>query len=98
VAATTAASRKTQRTLAYKWPTNLGLSPTHCVDVEGLVRAKLGLIRPYLSLVMKTGSSIRRRGDPDALPQHSGEGSSRRGFRSEPVCLRHLLPQDDPLT
>jgi LmbE family N-acetylglucosaminyl deacetylase len=56
VAATTAAaSRKTQRVLAYESPTSLGFSPTHFVDVEGLVEAKLGLIRVHLSQVMKNG-------------------------------------------
>jgi LmbE family N-acetylglucosaminyl deacetylase len=53
--ATAAASRKTQRVLAYESPTSLGFSPTHFVDVEGLVEAKLNLIRVHLSQVMKNG-------------------------------------------
>ena len=54
-AATAAASRKTQRVLAYESPTSLGFSPTHFVDAEGLVEAKLNLIRVHLSQVMKNG-------------------------------------------
>lgn len=54
-AATAAASRKAQRVLAYESPTSLGFSPTHFVDVEGLVEAKLNLIRVHLSQVMKNG-------------------------------------------
>jgi LmbE family N-acetylglucosaminyl deacetylase len=54
-AATAAASRKTQRVLAYESPTSLGFSPTHFVDVEDFVEAKLGLIRAHLSQVMKNG-------------------------------------------
>jgi LmbE family N-acetylglucosaminyl deacetylase len=54
-AATAAAARKTQRVLCYETPTSLGFSPTHFVDVDGLVEAKLGLIRAHLSQVMKNG-------------------------------------------
>lgn len=54
-AATAAAARKSQRVLSYETPTSLGFSPTHFVDVEGLVEAKLGLIRAHLSQVMKNG-------------------------------------------
>ncbi len=54
-AATTAAARRTQRVLCYESPTSLGFSPTHFVDVDGLVEAKLGLIRAHLSQVMKNG-------------------------------------------
>ena len=54
-AATAAAARRTQRVLCYESPTSLGFSPTHFVDVDGLVEAKLGLIRAHLSQVMKNG-------------------------------------------
>jgi LmbE family N-acetylglucosaminyl deacetylase len=54
-AATVAAARRTQRVLCYESPTSLGFSPTHFVDVDGLVEAKLGLIRAHLSQVMKNG-------------------------------------------
>lgn len=54
-AATAAAARKAQRVLCYESPTSLRFSPTHFVDVEGLVEAKLGLIRAHLSQVMKNG-------------------------------------------
>ena len=54
-AATAAAARRTQRVLCYESPTSLGFSPTHFVDVGGLVEAKLGLIRAHLSQVMKNG-------------------------------------------
>ena len=54
-AATAAAARRTQRLLCYESPTTLGFSPTHFVDVDGLVEAKLGLIRAHLSQVMKNG-------------------------------------------
>ena len=54
-AATTAAARRTQRVLCYESPTSLRFSPTHFVDVDGLVEAKLGLIRAHLSQVMKNG-------------------------------------------
>ena len=54
-ASTAAAARRTQRMLCYESPTSLGFSPTHFVDVDGLVEAKLGLIRAHLSQVMKNG-------------------------------------------
>ena len=54
-AATAAAARMTQRVLCYESPTSLGFSPTHFVDVGGLVEAKLGLVRAHLSQVMKNG-------------------------------------------
>ena len=54
-AATAAAARRTQRVLCYESPTSLRFSPTHFVDVGGLVEAKLGLIRAHLSQVMKNG-------------------------------------------
>jgi LmbE family N-acetylglucosaminyl deacetylase len=54
-AATAAAARRTQRVLCYESPTSLGFSPTHFVNVDGLVEAKLGLIRAHLSQVMKNG-------------------------------------------
>jgi LmbE family N-acetylglucosaminyl deacetylase len=54
-AATAGAARRTQRVLCYESPTSLGFSPTHFVDVDGLVEAKLGLIRAHLSQVMKNG-------------------------------------------
>jgi len=53
--ATAAAARRTQRLLCYESPTSLGFSPTHFVNVDGLVEAKLGLIRAHLSQVMKNG-------------------------------------------
>ena len=54
-AATAAAARRAQRVLCFESPTSLGFSPTHFVDVDGLVEAKLGLIRAHLSQVMKNG-------------------------------------------
>jgi LmbE family N-acetylglucosaminyl deacetylase len=54
-AATAAAARWAQRVLCFESPTTLGFSPTHFVDVDGLVEAKLGLIRAHLSQVMKNG-------------------------------------------
>lgn len=54
-AATAAAARRTQRVLCYESPTSLKFSPTHFVDVGGLVEAKLGLLRAHLSQVMKNG-------------------------------------------
>jgi LmbE family N-acetylglucosaminyl deacetylase len=54
-AATAAAARRTQRVLCYESPTSLRFSPTHFVDVGGLVEGKLGLIRAHLSQVMKNG-------------------------------------------
>jgi LmbE family N-acetylglucosaminyl deacetylase len=54
-AATAAAARRAQRVLCFESPTTLGFSPTHFVDVDGLVEAKLGLIRAHLSQVMKNG-------------------------------------------
>jgi LmbE family N-acetylglucosaminyl deacetylase len=54
-AATAAAARRTQRVLCYESPTSLGFSPTLFVDVDGLVEAKLGLLRAHLSQVMKNG-------------------------------------------
>ena len=53
--ATAAAARWAQRVLCFESPTTLGFSPTHFVDVDGLVEAKLGLIRAHLSQVMKNG-------------------------------------------
>jgi LmbE family N-acetylglucosaminyl deacetylase len=53
--ATAAAARRTQRVLCYESPTSLGFSPTHFVEIGGLVEAKLGLIRAHLSQVMKNG-------------------------------------------
>lgn len=54
-AATAAAARKTRRVLCYESPTSVGFSPTHFVDVEDLVDAKIGLVRAHLSQVMKNG-------------------------------------------
>jgi LmbE family N-acetylglucosaminyl deacetylase len=53
--ASQAASRRLQHVLRYEAPTTTTFKPSVYVDVDGLVEAKLDLIRAHLSQVLKNG-------------------------------------------
>lgn len=53
--ASIAASRKVSQVLCYEAPTAIAFSPNFFVNIDGLVEAKLDLIRCHMSQVMRNG-------------------------------------------
>jgi len=53
--ATLAACRRLSRVLMYEAPTSVAFSPSLFVDLNGLVEAKVDLLRAHVSQVLKNG-------------------------------------------
>ncbi len=53
--ASLAAARRLSRVLLYEAPTSQGFTPSLFVDVDGLVEAKVDLLRAHVSQVLKNG-------------------------------------------